>query len=210
MDWKEVGTLIAPLAPVAGSILGGFLPIPGGSVIGQKFGELIAGAFGVAPTPQAVSDAIAKSNNDVVIANINAALSQARAQIDGFVEYEKAVQATIQKSIEQVNQTMRVEVLPENRHPFYTGWRPMAGWILDWYMGCFGILLLWATIVTLRSSPDPLKAMSDAWPIYGSYIGALGLIVGVAIIGRSQEKVALTNAAPPVVTTTTTKVIPKK
>ena len=194
MDLMAIGKLIAPLAPAAGSILGGLIPFPGGSLIGQKFGELIAGQFGVPPTPQAISEAMASAGEETARAKINAATEQARIQIDGFVEMEKAYLATVQVSLTQTGETMRAEL--KRQHWFFTGWRPAAGWIFDLSALVFGVMLAVAAAqAAFMGNPTPLKILSDAWPIFLAYLGTLALMVGVYIVGRSQEKVASTSPA---------------
>lgn len=192
MNWLDVAKLIAPLAPVAGSILGGLIPFPGGSIIGQKFGELIAGQLGVQPTPDAVhstlQEKIAQNQHEEVLATIKAATDKARAEISGYVDVEKAYWNTVQTGLEQTGQTMRAEILPENRHWFFTGWRPAAGWTFDITAQCYGLMLVIVTGTTALHSPDPLKSLSDAWPLFLSFFGPLGLVIGVVVKGRSDEK----------------------
>jgi hypothetical protein len=199
MDWVAVGKLIAPLAPVAGSILGGLIPVPGGSVIGQKFGEAIARAFGVDPTPKAVSDAVAAAGEETARAKINAALEQCRAEISGFVELERLHTQAVIASLTQTNETMRVEVRPENRHWFYTGWRPTAGWLFNLFATVFGVLLAWASVVAILGNAKPLDVLHNAWPLYAAFLGALALIVGVYMSGRSFEKGKAIEQGAPVV-----------
>jgi hypothetical protein len=202
MNWQDVGKLVAPIAPIAGSILGGFLPIPGGSIIGQKFGELIAGAFGVAPTPQAVSDAITNAGRDESLAKINAATEQARIQIDGFVDLEKATLDAMVRNAADVNATMRAETAaPESL--FYRGWRPFLGWSFGVIWTTFGLAL---TAITLREayiSQHPLQTLYEAWPLFLAYFGTGAAMVGVLIPSRSIEKkaaiengVSMPNAKP--------------
>lgn len=189
MDWKDVGKVIAPLAPIAGSILGGFIPFPGGSIIGQKLGEMIAGAFGVPPTPAAVSEAVANSTEETARVKINAAVEQARVQVQGFVEIEKAYLHAIEVGLTQTGETMRVEVLPQNRHWFFTGWRPACGWVLVIHAFTFGCMLAIAAFrAAFFDNAAPLNSLSDAWKIYLAYFGALGAVVGVAIFARSEDK----------------------
>lgn len=200
MDWSTVGKLIGPLAPAAGSILGGLIPFPGASLIGQKLGELIAGQFGVPPTPQAVSEAIATAGEETARAKINAAVEQARIQVDGYVDIEKAYQHTIEVGLIETGATMRAEL--DRQHWFFTGWRPAAGWIFDISALVFGAMLsVAAAQAAFWNNPTPLKILTDAWPIFLAYLGTLALMVGVYIVGRTQEKVASAStpvAAPPV------------
>ncbi len=198
MDWKQIAPIVGAIAPTAGQILGGFIPFPGGSLIGEGLGKLIAQQLGVEPTPDTVSTALQNTEHDVALAKINSALDLARAQINGFVEYEKAVLAAVQASAEQVNQTMRILDLPQNRHWFFTGWRAAAGWVLVFFMLCLGFLILSATGKTVLGDSQVLTALSSAWPLYLSYVGVLAALVGVVISPpRDKMQIELPQAAPP-------------
>jgi len=193
MDWKTVGKIIVPLAPALGSILGGFAPIPGGSLMGQlagqAIGNVIAKKLGVPPTPDAVAAALGASNDkDVLIAKLNAAADELRSTNEAYARVESAFIAGAVKNAGDVNETMREEVRPENRHWFFTGWRPACGWIFAAVAAGFGAILLWACGLTVQRSADPLKALSDAWPLFLSYFAVLGAMVGVYVIARTQEK----------------------
>lgn len=191
MDWKDVGKLIAPLAPMAGSILGGLIPFPGGSIIGQKLGEMIAGAFGVAPTPAAVSEAVANSTEETARVKINAAVAQARAEIEGFVEVEEAYLHAVEVGLAQTGETMRLELRPENRHWFFTGWRPASGWVFVVYATAFGAILMLAGVMSaFFGKPEALDRLSNAWPIYAAYFGTLAAMVGVYVVARTADKVS--------------------
>lgn len=203
MDWKSLGPIIGAVAPVAGSILGGLIPFPGGSLIGEQFGKIIARQFGVAPTAEAVAGAVAGSPNEVVLAKIAAATEEAKAQIVGFTEMEKAAQESVRAGLLQTGQTMRLELDPERRHWFYTGWRPAIGWTFVIFAISFGAMLtLAAAGAALSDNARPLEILSSAWPIFLAYFGTLGLMVGVYIPSRSMEKKAMVDtssakSAPP-------------
>lgn len=205
MDWKDVGKVVAPLAPMAGSILGGLIPFPGGSIIGQKLGELIAGAFGVPPTPAAVSEAVANSTEETARVKINAAVEQARVQVQGFVDIEKAYAELVAKSLTETNETIRAETSGRvqlalqgiHEHWFFTAGRPAALWVFNFVSLCFGMMLTAATAKVAWSAADPLKVLSDAWPLFASYFGPLCLVNGIYINARSSEKkTAIENSAP--------------
>lgn len=196
MDWLSVAKVIAPLAPALGGLLGGFIPLPGGALIGQSIGNVIARQLGVEPTPTAVNDALARMTHEEKLAALTAATERARIEVAGFVEAEKQYFETIRVAIGETGQTMRAEILPENRHWFYTGWRPAAGWIFDFFAIAFGLILTWAAIQAMTGDPTPLKLLSDAWPIFAAYLGVLAAMVGVYIIGRSQEKSKAIETAP--------------
>lgn len=190
MDWKDVGKVIAPLAPTLGGILGGLIPFPGGALVGTALGNIIARQFGVEPTPQAVSDAIARMPHELALAKLQAATEQARIEVEGFAKSEREYFETLRVAIPETGKSWREELKPENRHWFYTGWRPAAGWILDFYAFVFGAMLSVATFIVIRTAPDPLKALSDAWPIYAAYFGILAALVGVYVVARSSDKAA--------------------
>lgn len=198
MDWRDIAKLIAPLAPAAGSILGGFIPFPGGSLIGQKFGELLARQFGV-QTPAELEAAIANNPNEVVVAKINAAMVQARAEIEGFVAIEKAWAEVVKVGLEQVNETMRAELGHE--HWYFNGWRPACGWLLVIFMTVFGLILVAAVIGAAAGMPALLNAVKEAQIMAGSFVVALAATVGVYIFNRSKEKTTLmplgATATPP-------------
>src|SRR5215204_6323160 len=188
MDWKDVGRLIAPLAPSLGGILGGFIPFPGGALIGQSLGNIIARQFGVAATPEAVSDAVRRTDADVAIAKLNSANELAKAEIEGYARIEEAYAKTLTASLEQTGLTMRAEML-STQHPFYTFWRPCAGWLFDLFALAFGIMLCIATAqAAFGGDTRALDAMVAAWPAFLALMGPLALMVGVYVIGRTTEK----------------------
>ena len=62
MDWKDIGTAVAKVAPVLGAVVGG----PVGAIAGAA-GSLIGSFLGVEPTPDAISSAI---NDPTVLARL--------------------------------------------------------------------------------------------------------------------------------------------
>ena len=198
MNWFDVAKTVAPLAPVAGKILGGLIPFPGAAFIGEQFGNIVARQFGVPATPQAVNEAIAVAGEETARAKINAAVEQARIEIAGFVDLEKAYWHAVEVGLEQTGLTMREETRPENRHWFFTGWRPFIGWVFGITALCFGVMLVIVTGATALQSPDPLKTLNDAWPLFLSYFGVLGIVVGVVVKGRSDEKMKSMETGKPV------------
>lgn len=92
MDWSAIGNLVGQAAPTLGSILGGFIPFPGGAVLGQVAGKIVAEALGVPPTPTAVATAIQTGDP----ATVQAALTEAEAKMNAEVEKFKAQMADVQ------------------------------------------------------------------------------------------------------------------
>jgi hypothetical protein len=196
MNWTDVAKIIAPILPEAGSILGGLIPFPGGSLIGEEFGKIIAAQFGVAPTPDAVAAAVNTNPNEVVLAKINQAIELARIQIDGFSDLEKAYLHTVETGLSQTGDTMRADIGHESL--FFTGWRPAIGWVFVFEAVCFGLMLTVAAgAAAFFNNSRPLEIITNAWPIFLAYFGTLGLMVGVYIPSRTAEKkAAIANNAP--------------
>jgi hypothetical protein len=86
MDWSVIGGLVGQAAPTIGSLLGGLIPFPGGAILGQVAGKIVAEALGVPPTPEAVHTAITTGDP----ATVNAALAAADAKMQAEVERFKA------------------------------------------------------------------------------------------------------------------------
>ena len=86
MDWSVIGGLVGQAAPTIGSLLGGLIPFPGGAILGQVAGKIVAEALGVPPTPEAVHTAITTGDP----ATVNAALSAADAKMQSEVDKFKA------------------------------------------------------------------------------------------------------------------------
>lgn len=194
MNWIDVAKLIAPLAPTLGSVLGGFIPVPGAAIAGQALGNVIARSLGVAPTPEAVAAAVGSTPNDVLIERLRAATEEAKAQWPAYAEVEKAQLHLAEVATAEVNATMRLEL--EHQHWFFTGWRPTAGWLFNVFAAVYGALLALAVILYGSGSPSMLAAIKEVQYIAIAHLGALAAIVGVFIIGRSTEKTALIQRAP--------------
>lgn len=86
MDWSTIGGLVAQAAPTIGGLLGGLIPFPGGQILGQVAGKVLAEALGVPPTPEAVGAAITTGDPALV----QAKLSEAEARMNAEVEKYKA------------------------------------------------------------------------------------------------------------------------
>lgn len=197
MDWLSLAKVVAPLAPTLGGFLGGLIPLPGAALAGQAIGSVIARQLGVPATPQAVNDALARMTHEEKLAALQAATERARIEVQGFTEAERQYHETMRVAISETGQTMRAELAPENRHWFFTGWRPAAGWIFDIFASVFGVILTWAAFRAMTGDAVALKALSDAWPIFAAHLGFLAAMVGVYVIGRSQEKAKIIETATP-------------
>lgn len=204
MDLLSVAKLLAPLAPVAAGIAGGAFGGAPGAAIASSFVKLVMGKFGIdAAAPNAttqLSDRIAEAGEETARAKINAAMEQARAEIQGFVDVERAVLDAQVKNLADVNATIRAEldVAPERReHWFFRAWRPAFGWSFVAIWSVFGLALTYVTLRAAWLSDSPLETLKDAWPLFASYFGPGAAVLGVLIPSRSiEKKAAIENAAP--------------
>jgi MFS family permease len=202
MDWKDIGPIVGSSAPLIGKLIGvGVSFIPGigpiaGPIIGPAIGSILAKQFGVAPTPEAVSTAIAANGgveSEIVKAKLAAATEEVKAQYAWATAVETGQLKLEEVQVSQVNETMRAELQVDD--PLKTWWRPIAGYIADFGMlGVIIMLLIALAMAMFFSDGKPLAQMQEAWPLIALVIGMPLAVVGVAIWKRSDEKIAATNA----------------
>lgn len=189
MQWTDLGRVIAPLLPALGGIVGGFIPVPGAGFALEKLGGLIARQFGVEATPEAVAKAIGATPNDIAIARLKAAADEAAVMWPAIAAIEAAWAAGAAAVAASANETMRAEIRPENRHWFFTGWRPTAGWIFDVYAAVFGAVLMVAGVAAaFLGKRQALAELIAAWPLYAAFFATLAAMVGVVVVARSSDK----------------------
>lgn len=92
MDWSALVPLVASAAPTIGSLLGGFIPFPGGAILGKMAGTVLAEALGVPPKPEDIHNALINGDPE----EIKAKLAEAEAKINAEVEMFKAQLADVQ------------------------------------------------------------------------------------------------------------------
>lgn len=98
MGWKDiVGSTLRQAAPALAKGLIGEIPVIGpmavalgGTAIDDAIGALIAKAFGVEATPEAVNAAIQAAPSDVAVEKLQAAQAEAAAKWPAFAEIVKA------------------------------------------------------------------------------------------------------------------------
>lgn len=84
MDWSALTPLIAGAAPTIGGLLGGLIPFPGGAILGQVAGKVLAEALGVPPTPEAVKEAIETRDTAEVQSRLSEAEVRMRTEVERF------------------------------------------------------------------------------------------------------------------------------
>lgn len=82
MDWSALIPLVAQAAPTIGGLLGGLIPFPGGAILGQVAGKVLAEALGVPATPEAVNTAITTGDPAVIQAKLSEAEARMQAEVD--------------------------------------------------------------------------------------------------------------------------------
>lgn len=160
--------LIATVAPILGTALGGPL---GGAVVG-----ILADQFGVANDPVAVHDAIKSSDPEVIKANL------ARAEAAFKAEAEKAV--TVRQQIQSHVEMMRMDY---DRGGFHSLWRPLAGWLAVLFSAstCF---------ITVKDAWFGQYALLAQAPSILMIGGPLMALAGIYAWGKSEERKAMVNS----------------
>jgi hypothetical protein len=202
MDWTSVGKLIGPMAPTLGGILGGFIPIPGGSMIGEMAGKMVAGALGVDPTPEAVGNAI--QNDPSAAAKLSAAETEAATKWPALAEIAKARYAANATEAETINQTMRQELAAGQK---WFAWRNLYGYSV----GIEATATSWVILYALVFNPSIYKNVADSLSFFLSWYGMRFGLLGYIHNGASNEKIAaVTGEAPSVVKNIVAAVTGKK
>lgn len=205
MNWKDVvGPLVSTAAPTIGSLLGGLIPFPGGSMIGEELGKIIAGQFGVEPTPEAVNAAIQNSPSDVATAKLQAAEAEAVAKWPALAQIAQAEAGDRTAQSQAINATMQAEVA---RGQPWWAWRNMWGYSVALECAAVGVII----ITSLWDGNDKsvnlfLSASGFFYTWYGMRIGVLGYIFR----GASNEKIAAVTGEAPGIVGQIIKAISKK
>lgn len=205
MDWKDVaGPLIATAAPTIGSLLGGLIPFPGGSLIGQELGSIIAKQFGVDATPEAVNSAIQNAPSDVAAAKLQAAEAEAVAKWPALAQIAQADAGDRTGQAQAINATMQAEVA--KGQPWWA-WRNLWGYSVMVECTAVGIIIL-KDLATGNTAGVTvfLNATSFFYTWYGMRIGVLGYIFR----GASNEKIAAVTGEAPSIIKDIVKAIGKK
>lgn len=194
MDWGQLGKAVGPIlaqnAPTIGGVLGGLIPIPGGSLIGSAMGNILASQFGTPPDdPGALAHAIVNDPN--AAAKITAAETEAQARWPALAEIAKANAASNAAQAVEINATMRAETA--KGLPWYA-WRNLYGYSVAMECSLVSLILCYAIVF------DPLifKRASDSLSFFLSWYGLRMGLLGYIHNQSTQEKVAaVTGQAAP-------------
>jgi len=166
---SDLRNILAKAAPVLGTAIGGPL---GGAVV-----SILAQVFDTDPTEAAVTAAVNSSDPEVVKANL------ARAEAAFKAAAEESV--TLRQQITSHVEMMRLDY---DRGVFFSGWRPMGGWIAMVYAAA-------ACFLTLYQAFHGHYELLNLAPQQLMVGGPIMAIAGIYALGKSQERVAMANNA---------------
>lgn len=193
MDWNDLGKLVGPIlvnnAPTIGGILGGLIPIPGGSMIGEAAGNMLAAAFG---TPLGDVDALHNAivNDPNAAAKITAAETEAAAKWPALAEIAKAQFASNAVQSTEINTTIRAEVA--KGQPWFA-WRNLYGYSVVFECTATSWLLLYA----IALDPDMFKRVAESLSFFLSWYGLRMGLLGYVHNQSSNEKIAAATGQQP-------------
>lgn len=204
MDWKDIaGPLIQTAAPTLGGILGGFIPFPGGALIGQELGQIIANQFGVDATPEAVNKAIQNAPSDVAAAKLQAAEAEAAAKWPAIAAIAQANAADRTAQSQAINAQMAKELA--NGQPWYA-WRNLWGYSV----GIEATATSWVVLYGLVFAPQVFTNIANSFGFFMSWYGMRLGLLGYIHNGASNEKIAAVTGQVPGVINGLVKAITKR
>ena len=178
MDWRDIEPLIANAAPTIGSILGGFIPFPGGQLLGQAAGKIIAEALGVPPTPDAVNAAITTGDPATIQAKLSAAELKMQAEVESFKAQLADVQDARHIGLEYAKTESKIQWAPS-----VVSVIAVSGFCLFSYM---------AIIRPTGADRDVLMYLLGIWS--GAFLTVLNFWLGTSASSqnKSDQNAALT------------------
>jgi hypothetical protein len=195
--WKDVAGVIAPYAPTIGKILGDVAPFPGGGMVGEFVGGLIAKQFCVQATPEAVDAAVRQewaSNPEAAAQKLTAADSEAAARWDALARMAEAEAADRTAQSQAINETMRAEIAAGVS---FWHWRHLLGYVV--LIQVFGLSFpvfkdLWyGNVANLGATQQLIAAIT---PIFLGLLALLGYVANdttrlkeTAITGLPRETI---------------------
>lgn len=184
--WGKVAGLIGGAAPMVGQLLMG--------PAGNSIGSMVASVLGVAPTPDAVAQAIqADPEAAVKIARIE---SEERVRLQELLTQQSANELQAESAnLATVNTTMQAEAQSEKWLQY--SWRPIFGLTLA---AAFMTVVVFCCVLAWRAiSKADADAMSMIPSLISSFMPMFGFgatIVGVAAWHRGKEKRVRAGEAP--------------
>jgi hypothetical protein len=194
MDWKDiVGPVLQASAPTLGGLLGGLIPFPGGAMMGQELGTILANQFGVPATPEAVNNAIQNTPSDLAAQKIAAAEAEATAKWPALAQIGVANAQSNASQADSINATMKAELAAGQR---WYAWRNLYGYSVVIEVSTTSLVLVYGMVFDAYVMKNFMNSMSFILSWYGLRFGLLGFVANAA----ANEKVAaVTGEAPGIV-----------
>lgn len=193
MDWNDLGKFVGPIllnnAPTIGGILGGLIPIPGGSLIGQEAGQILAQALGTSNDPTAIANAI--QNDPNAAAKLTAAETEAAAKWPALAAIAQAQFQSNSAQAESINQTMRSELAAGQPR---LSWRNLYGYSVVLECALFSMILAYGIVFSAFVMTNIVNSFSFLLSWYGLRMGLLGYVQNQS---TNEKMAAVTGQQPP-------------
>lgn len=202
MDWADIGGKLIRLgAPVIGTALGG----PLGGTIGGVLGNVVAEAIGAnAATPEAVNDALDRTDTATLQQQLSAADQLVAAKMDAFVKLAEAERDIQVANVQAVNETMRAEHRPDGKIAWWH-WRHLLGYaVLAWIAGPLPIILYQMAVGKIEVMNAVIQGLVSLIPLIAIAAGLNGFVARDTTI---LKQVAMTGEQKPSLTDQITKAI---
>lgn len=175
MDWKDIARLVVPFAPTVGKILGGFIPFPGGAILGEWAGKALADALGVPNTPDAIGNAIQNTPGDELQARLQPVEQDASAKWDAMARIAEAEAKDRTAQSQAINETERAEVAAGVS---WWHWRHLIGYLVLLYgLQQIAIITAAAFFPTRGINATDAAALFNATTVFtGGLFALLGYI----------------------------------
>lgn len=116
MNWAALAIKLTQLGlPVLAQAVGTMVLGPVGGAIGENLGNAVAGmiasAFGVEPTPEAINNAIESTPTTEAVDKLQAVEEEAKAKWPALAKIAEAEEQTARTQIEQTTQAMKQDVV---------------------------------------------------------------------------------------------------
>lgn len=192
--WVDLAGALAPHAPTIGKMLGGLTPVPGGALMGEWAGKLLADKLGVPAEPEAVKAALYVDTGlmvpEHVVDAVSAAEREANAEWEARARIAEAESRTAIESSKNVNASIQSETTAKVA---WYHWRHILGYIIGlWYLvplPGIAYALVTGDVAMVNQITTLLGAMS-AFVLGGS------ALLGVVAYDTSRFKEAIATGAP--------------
>lgn len=159
MEWRDVGKIVAKVAPVLGTLLGG----PAGAAAGA----LVSSVLGVDNDPDEVHKAV--SADPSLLVRLREAEMQQQTELNRMMIQSETDRLT------QVNETIRAELASGDKFKSY--WRPLFGYIMGISWGVVMLAVTYQVIFKPTEAATTIQAIGQMSTLWGAGLAVLGINV---------------------------------